>query len=525
MSTGDTTSTPAGPKEQHGESFELSARTSSAGPGDVSYAGDSLAQVGSMPLPADFGGSGRLVELGSTTEEAVLAQLVRELSGAAPPEWHSVEAEFVTTAGSVRGRARYTVGEQLQSIEPSAAACSLVRHLKSVSATSQHTPWWNVRLRLSSAGDIDVDFDSGDDRPPPEIYLPDLPEYPPGRLPVWMAAHVGHEDRQSRAPRAAALQAHADRVANVWPLPAEREFPAPPLLWARWATIAAAHIAVRSERGPRVLPSLGWFESADRCGSTLYLLPGSRAVLSGGVWNAPELDTAYNDAAAMPNYYAGAPDWIADPVLNPRARSGLLSFCYWWDADRWYRGESPPAVRCRAAIPDVWTVELAAAAIAGLLGEPPDQELRNAATELVEAAQRRDITRARVIAVFGNQDRFDIDGALYQLGLAGLVRVQIEPLTAEQAIAHVRQYIHGRGYDTTGYPLQELVADRISVGWTVYVPVPAGEVAVGRAVFYIADDGVLEHSSSSIMPVAYVSGFTQRFRQRAIARREAGFER
>ncbi|MCU1643821.1 MAG: hypothetical protein JWN03_4096 [Nocardia sp.] len=529
MSTGDVTSTAAGSKDDSGDDLDLTERggTESSSPEAASDAQFALESIGSIPLPADFGRERRLVDTGSVTAEALVARLVRELTETAPPQWRSVDAEFMTAAGLVRGRLFYEVGERLQPIEPSAAVCSLIRHLRAVSATPQHRPWWNLRLRLAANGDFDIDYDYGEepfeDLLPPEVYLADLQEFPRDRLPVWMAAYLGHGDKQLRVPSAAALQARADRVANVWPVLAENEFPDLPVMWARWATVAAAFTAVRSEHGPRVLPSLGWFESPGRCGSTLYLLPGGKAVLSGGVWNAPELDAAYNDDAVMPNYYAGAPDWIANPVLNPRVRSGLLSFCYWWEAGRWYRGESPPAVGCAPAMPEVWTAESAAAIIAGLIDEHADQELHHAAAELVNAAEQRDMTRERLAAVFGSSDRSDIDGALYQLGLAGLIRMQIEPITAEQVIAHVRQYILGRGYDTTGYPLQELVADRIEVGWLVYVPVPTGAVAVGRAVFYVADDGVLEHSSSSIMPAAYVSGFTQRYRQRAMLRREAGF--
>lgn len=64
---------------------------------------------------------------------------------------------------------------------------------------------------------------------------------------------------------------------------------------------------------------------------------------------ADEPFPAYNGTAEMPRFYAGAPYWVANPVLNPRADGGLLSFCHWWDAGRWYRGESPPASDCGSA--------------------------------------------------------------------------------------------------------------------------------------------------------------------------------
>ncbi|WP_280265981.1 hypothetical protein [Nocardia wallacei] len=87
-------------------------------------------------------------------------------------------------------------------------------------------------------------------------------------------------------------------------------------------------------------------------------------------------------------------------------------------------------------------------------------------------------------------------------------------IPASEAIDRVRVYVTGRGLDTTGYPLARLTAVRIDAGWMVYVPVPRGEIAIGRAIFYVADDGVLEQSSSSIAPSQYVVGFGQRYRRR-----------
>lgn len=87
-------------------------------------------------------------------------------------------------------------------------------------------------------------------------------------------------------------------------------------------------------------------------------------------------------------------------------------------------------------------------------------------------------------------------------------------LPRDEAITRVREYILDCGMDTAGYPLSKLVADRFSCGWLVYVPVPKGEIAIGRALFYIADDGVLEPSSSSVAPRMFVVGFEQRFRER-----------
>jgi hypothetical protein len=156
-------------------------------------------------------------------------------------------------------------------------------------------------------------------------------------------------------------------------------------------------------------------------------------VLSGGVWNAPELAAAYNDGIRLPDLYAGAPEWVAGQVLNHRAASGLLSFCYWWENGRWYCGESPGPDRFIEAVPGVWTSDTVVDMVSGLLGGDST------------AAQRA------------------ADGAL---------------------------------------------------GWMVYVPVEPGEIAIGRAIFYIADDGVLERSSSSVAPSIYIAEFERRFQDR-----------
>ena len=70
-------------------------------------------------------------------------------------------------------------------------------------------------------------------------------------------------------------------------------------LRARWAVLSAAYTGVGSGWGPRVYPGYFWFESDRRSGSTLFVLPGDRAVLSGGKWDSELLDAAYNGGAAL----------------------------------------------------------------------------------------------------------------------------------------------------------------------------------------------------------------------------------
>ncbi|MEU4344085.1 hypothetical protein AB0H00_22980 [Nocardia sp. NPDC023852] len=454
-------------------------------------------------------------------EAQVLARRAADgLAEVGPPGWQQLDAVFALTVASEVAQVVYADGERSVRVEPPAAVLELVRQQRALVAEQDGEPWWRLLLRLSADGEFEVDYDFGDEPFPdgqlfePEAYRADLDEYPRDDLPVWLAAYVGHNNRQSRTPQDAAEDARTDRAARVWPVLAENEFPDFPEMWARWAVISASFVAAGSDWGPRVMPSMGWFESSRRGGSTLYSLPGGRAVLSGGVWESPNLNATYNDGADMPNFYAGAPDWVANPVLNPRAATGLMSFCYWWDAGRWYRGESPAAEHCATAVPGVWTADTVAGIVAGLVAQQPTAAQRAAAAALVSAAEVGVVTRDTVINVFGDDGRYDIDGAMYQLSLAGVVMSLPERMPEEEAIFRVRSYIEGRQLDTTGYPLEQLVADRFSCGWMVYVPVPRGEIAIGRAIFYIADDGVLEHSSSSVAPTTFVEGFEQRYQER-----------
>ncbi|UAK31220.1 hypothetical protein K8O92_25795 [Nocardia asteroides] len=444
-----------------------------------------------------------------------------EISAVAAPDWRSWDAVFALTVDEAVANAACVVDDRTVRVELPESVSALVRRHRELSAGLDRGPWWRLLLSATADGEVEFDLDYGDEPFPdgemfaPEAYRADLVRYPRARLPIWLAAYLGHGDRQTRSPRRAVAEVRADHTAGTRPTPMTNELPELPVLWARWAVLSAAFVAVGSERGPRILPSLGWFESSRRAGSTVFVLPGDRAVLSGGVWHSPALNAVYNDAAEMPNYYAGAPDWVADPVLNPRAATGLLSFCYWWDTGQWYRGESPPAAGSGSAIPGVWTTETVIDIVASLLPDRPPAPVRTAAEALVSAAQDGVVTRELVVDVFGEADRFDIDAALYQFSIAGsLTRSARQEISAADAIARVRSYITDRQLDTTGYPLAQLRADRINAGWMVYVPVPRGEIAIGRAIFYVADDGVVEHSSSSTPPAAYAAGFEQRYLRR-----------
>ncbi|WP_433663176.1 hypothetical protein ACQPW1_14175 [Nocardia sp. CA-128927] len=366
-------------------------------------------------------------------------RVAQELAVAGPEGWQRLAAVFVlTVAGGVQTVIYYDEADRAARIEPSDEILELVRWQREVSAPLGDGPWWRLSIQFDVGGRLELDYDYGDEPFPdehllvPEAYRADLETFPRQRLPMWLAAYLGHDNWQWRSPQQAAARTRADQEAGVVAVRSVHDFPVLPVLWARWATIAAAFVAVGSEWGPRIQPALGVFEGSGRSGSTLYVLPGGRAMLSGGVWNAPELDAAYNEGAELPDLYAGAPDWVANQVLNPRAARGLLSFCYWWEDGSWYRGDSPSAEQLSAAVPGIWTAETVMDVVCGVLSEDPSAELRAAAATLVAAAEAGVVARDTLATLFTDPND-DIDGALYQLSLAGLVTKVSVAMTQDRA--------------------------------------------------------------------------------------------
>lgn len=454
-------------------------------------------------------GSGSL-ELAELADRIVAG--LREL---VPDGRRRLQAAFALTVVAESALFLADDGDPPVRYQVSDAVWELVRRHRALSAAVEDGPWWRLLVHVDDRG-AEVVTDRGAEPFPgeqlfaPQAYLADLERYPRRRLPLWLAAYIGRGVPQSRSPRAAAEGMRADRRAGVQAVPVTGELPDLAVVWARWAVLAAVFVAAGSARGPRIGPSVAIFESSGHSGSTLTLLPGDRAVLSGGVRDAPVLEAAYNGHGAMPRLFAGAPDWVTDPVLNPRVMTGMLSFCYWWDQGQWYRGESAPMAECAPALPAVWTADAVTKVVAGVLDGPsPD-----AAEPLVSAAQAAAVTRAAIVQVVGEDAEVDIDGALFQFVLADLVAGDIVGLREKEALNLVRDYVRSRGYDTTGFPLSTLRAERISVGWMVRSPVPDGEIALDRAVFYIADDGVVERSSSSVPLSAFITDFEHRFRLR-----------
>lgn len=370
-----------------------------------------------------------LVEDVRARDTRLVQKIALVLAVEGPRGWERLRAVFAMTAAAETARMVYfSADEQPAPVEPTGAVLGLVRELRSVAAELRIGPWWRLTLWLAKNGRVEVIYDYGDEPFPsdqlfsPQVYRADLRVFPRDRLPVWLAAYTSQVKRQSRTPLQAAARSRVDAATGVRPVQIDGELPTLAVLWSRWAVLAATSVATRSPWGPRIQASIASFEEPIRSGCALHVLPGGRAVLSGGLWNAPELDAAYNDGAPMPDYYAGAPTWVADPVLDQRASTGLLSFCYWFEQGNWHRGQSPAVKELEEAIPGIWTADSVLDSVVSGANGQSDEHVRSAAAALLSAAEIGTVTRACVTDLFGADGRFDIDGALEQFTLAGLTR-------------------------------------------------------------------------------------------------------
>ncbi|MEV6391251.1 hypothetical protein [Nocardia xishanensis] len=366
----------------------------------------------------DHAAEDRAAEMRGSAEELVTA-ITDLLLPTAPPDWQQLRVGFSVTVAAVSGDAVFLVDGKPLPAEIPMAAVELVQALRMVTVRPDGSAWWHVTVVRDRTGTPRCEFGYGDVAFPVERLLPtaayraDLEHFSRERLPVWLAGRLRVEDDAQQLPRVLA-RARLDR-APATPVP----FLTAPTVWARWATVAAAAVAIGTEWGPRILGSTAAFEGTDGSGSTLHLLPRGRAVLSGGLWNAPELAAAYNDGAPVPEYYAGVPDWLDGAALNHRAFTAQLSFCYWWDGTGWSSGQSPAPTTIGAAIPGLWTPATVVDIVCGVLGASAS---RPAVADLVAAAESGSVTREQASAAFTTDEDTDVPGAWSQLAVAGLTR-------------------------------------------------------------------------------------------------------
>ncbi|MEU4678587.1 hypothetical protein [Micromonospora sp. NPDC023737] len=354
----------------------------------------------------------------------LLEPIVQRLAQLGPPGWQRFSAEFAFTVSAEIAHLVFWSGDRSLPVPVPSRVGELVRHQRDVAARMPAGPWWRLLLTVTSSGEMAVDYDYGDEPfpdgqlMPPEHYRNDLAAYPRSQIPVWLAGYVAGPAAQGRDPRRAAAAAAADAAAGRTATVVD-DVPSLPDVWTRWAALSAVYAGVRSDWGPRIFPGHGWYESDRRSGSVLYLLPGERAVLSGGKWNSELLDAAYNGGRPLPDLYAGAPAWVTDSVLNTRNRNGLLTFCLWWDGGRWYRGATNTSGELDVPLPQIWTPDETVRAMTSQTGPGTAA----ACGGLLTALNAHRGTTREVAALFTRVLGADIDAAVNQLSLAGLLAV------------------------------------------------------------------------------------------------------
>lgn len=360
----------------------------------------------------------------ATAEEAsrLIEPIVRQLAPLGPPGWDAFSAVFAFTVTSQIAQLQFTAEGRMGLVPVPQSIAELVRRQREVAARMPAGPWWRLLLTCTNNGETTVDYDYGDEPFPddqlvgPEHYRNDLETYPRSHVPVWLAGYVAGPTAQGRDPRQAAAAQTADAAAGHTATATESIAPLRDV-WARWAVLSAAYAGVESGWGPRIYPGHGWYESDYRSGSTVFVLPGDRVVLSGGKWNSELLDAAYNGSQPLPDLYTGAPGWVNDSVLNTRIRNGLLTFCYWWTDGQWYRGATDTSGELDLALPSILTPEDTIAAMVSQTG-PGSEE---ACEALLAAAAAGSATAGDVAAIFADKSDADVDTAISQLSLAGLL--------------------------------------------------------------------------------------------------------
>jgi hypothetical protein len=377
-----------------------------------------------VDTPPDGGVTSAASDDAATAEEAsrLIEPIIQELAQLGPAGWEEFSAVFAFTVTSQIAQLQFSSEDRTGLVPVPQSVAELVSRQREVAARMSAGPWWRLLLTCTNRGETTVDYDYGDEPFPedqlvaPEHYRRDLEAYPRDHVPVWLAGYVAGPSAQGRDPRQAAEAETADEIAGRT---ATATDDIPPLgeFLARWAVLSAAYAGVKSSWGPRIYPGYGWYESDQRSGSTLFPLPGDRAVLSGGKWNSELLELAYNGLDPLPDLYAGAPAWVNDSVLNTRNRNGLLTFCYWWSGGRWYRGDTDTSTELDAALPPVLTPEDTVRAMTGQTGPGVEAECE----ALLTAAVQRSATAADVAAVFADKPDADVAAAVNQLSLAGLL--------------------------------------------------------------------------------------------------------
>jgi len=378
----------------------------------------------SIDTPPEEGALDLRGDAAATEGSRLIEAIAKQLGQLGPAEWDEYQAQFAFTVSSQVAQLRFRSDDRTDLVPVPQSIAEMVRRQREFAADAPAGPWWRLLLTVTNRGETTVEYDYGDVPFPDgqlvlaEHYRNDLETYPRERIPVWLAGYLTGPAAQGRDPQRAAA-ATADDSAGGRTATTAAGMPAISALWARWTVLSAVSAGIGSARGPRIYPGYAWYEDGHRSGSTLIMLPGDRAVLSGGKWNSDLLDAAYNGGESLPDLYTGAPAWVNDTVLNTRNRNGLLTFCFWWVNEQWYRGTTDPSGELDTAIPPIWTPDTTIEAMTSQTGPGMAEQCE----ALLTAATNGNATSGDVAAIFANNVDAEIATAANQLSLGGLLAI------------------------------------------------------------------------------------------------------
>lgn len=452
----------------------------------------------------------------------------------APPDFSTLHAVFSVAGDEEIVDAAADTPGGVVAVPVEVGAMQRARAHRELTA-GERGPWLRLLLHVDRGGMVQAGFDYGDTMIPVEhllsgeAYLVDLERYPRIDVALWLMAHIAYDGQQLRtAADAAAAEAGNGGGGGTAPQLADDEIPPLPELWSRMAALAAVCRGSDSPLGPRTDPTYCVYRGG-RGGCTLARLPDGRAVLSGGADDSVLLTAAYWGVIRFPELYRGAPRWVHGWYLDERAAAGLLSFCYWWDGNHWFRADIAEAPEQWEAVdeiidamPDLDTAADAADLVADMLsaaGVAATDETSSAAREFIAATEARVASPQYLDRLFhdGVPEGFDVAEALAQLDAAGVLLPARAPIGAEVAKQLVASCCRENQVDTADHSLDRLVATRVDAGWHLRSMVAEGEIGVGEPAFLVADDGVVESATPGPTGDATLA-FTARFAARMRAK-------
>lgn len=485
--------------------------------------GDSVRQLASVLAAAQVPALVEDTPALDQDPQELVEQIVQALAQASPVVWEQLNGVFSIAGDEEVMQAVALTSRHSHSIPIDSRIAEMVRLHRRL-AVGPEGPWLRLMFECDAAGSLRVGFDYGAVEPPPEhllsgeAYLRDIERYPRANVPLWLLAHMGNDGRQLRS----AADARTNAMLGIDEVRvADDDVPPLPVLWARIAVLAAVCRGSNAPAGPYTDPSFQRYVG-DAGSCLLARLPGNRGALSGGRDDSRLLSAAYHGARAWPELYRGAPAWLHNLYLDPRAADGRLSFCYWWGNGHWYRAQVPAMATLSAsetswthgeemvhAVPNLWTAASTAEQVMNVLrtvGVESTEHHFRAALRLIAAAEERIASEKYVAELFagGLSPSFDMAEAVAQLDAADVMLPAHPPIDHAIAVRLAADHCRDHGL---GNWLDGAASARVDGGWKLYTP---GEIRVDAPMLLVADDGVIESTTIRNAEDAFF-GFAGRF--------------